>query len=421
MGHTATEKILAKSAGLREVYPGEIVTCKLDLVFGHSPWINMPALEEIGDVKRVFDGERVALGLGHHVCLPSDERYAQDLIASREMAKKYGIHYTYDMGTGNGHIIMLERGHVYPGGVFVGGDSHCTGYGCMGAFGSAISYEYPEALIAGKMWFKVPETVQVRMEGATARGVCARDVVQYLLGDVVGADGALWRTLDFSGSYTHRLSIYQRMIFTMMAAEMGAVTGFVEPDDITLDFVRNRAKFPYEVVLNDSDCKFEKIWDVDVSKIEPMIGYPPRPSNSKTVSDVEAEDIRINQAYIGGCTGSSVEDFRMAAEILKGQKIHPEVRLLIVPGTREIAANLRKEGLIDFFEELGAIVTPPYCGPCQMVCMGHLGEGEVMIGTHPRNQPGRAGTANIATYLGSPYTVAASAVAGKIVDPRRFL
>jgi len=188
-----------------------------------------------------------------------------------------------------------------------------------------------------------------------------------------------------------------------------------------LDYVRNRAKYPYEVVLNDPDCEYEHVWEVDVSKITPMIGYPPRPSNSKKAEDVEVENIRINQAYLGGCTGSSLEDFSMAAEILRGRAIHPDVRLIVVPGTREIMRQMRKEGLMELFEDMGAIVTPPYCGPCQMVCMGHLGEGEVMIGTHPRNQPGRAGTANVQTYLGSPYTVAASAITGKVTDPRRFL
>lgn len=215
--------------------------------------------------------------------------------------------------------------------------------------------------------------------------------------------------------------MYQRMIFSLMAVEMGAVTGFIEPDDITLEFVKNRARYPFEVVLNDPDCEFERVWDVDVGTIEPMIGYPPRPSNTTTVKEIAAKNIKVNQAYIGGCTGSSVEDFRMAAEVLRGRSIHPETRLIIVPGTQEILVNMRKEGITALFEDLGAIITPPYCGPCQTVCMGHLGEGEVMIGTHPRNQPGRAGTANVETYLASPYTVAASAVAGKIVDPRDYL
>ena len=422
MGHTATEKILAKKSGAKEVFPGDIVTCDVDLVLAHSPWIHTDALNAIGGVKRVFDSEKVTLTLGHHVCLPSDERYAEDLVMSRAFAKKYGIRYNYDMGTGNGHIIMIEKGHAYPGGIFVGSDSHCTLYGSVGGYGTAINYDYPEALLSGRTWFKVPRTAQVRMEGDTAKGVCARDVVQYLMHpDVVGADGGLGRTLDFSGTYTHKLSVYQRMIFSLMAMEMGATTGYIEPDEITIDFVRNRAKFPYDVVLNDPDCDYTQVWELDVSTLEPMIGYPPRPSNSKTVKEVEAENIMVNQAFLGGCTGSSVEDFRMAAEVFKGRRVHPDVRLIVVPGTREIAANMRKEGLTEFFEELGAIITPPYCGPCQMVCMGHLGDGEVMIGTHPRNQPGRAGTANVFTYLASPYTVAASAIVGKIVDPRRFL
>jgi 3-isopropylmalate/(R)-2-methylmalate dehydratase large subunit len=420
MGHTATEKILAKHANVKEVFPGDVVTCDVDLIFAHSPWMIEPYWDEIGGVKRVFNGDRVAFGLGHHVCLPSDERYAQDLVESRAMAKKYGIRHVYDMGTGNGHIIMLEKGHVYPGGLFVGADSHSTIYGAVGGFGTALSYEVPEILLSGKAWFKVPPTMRVNLEGQTPKGVCARDVVQYLM-DIVGAEGALWRSLDFSGSYTRQISVYQRMIFCLMAVEMGAVTGFVEPDDITREFIRDRAKFPFEVVVNDPDCEFEKIWDVDVSSLEPMIGFPPRPSNCAAVAEYEAKNIKVHQAYLGGCTGSSVEDFRMAAEVLRGKSIHPDTRLVVVPGTSEIAVEMRKEGLTALFEDLGAIITPPYCGPCQMVCFGHLGDGEVMIGTHPRNQPGRAGTATVDTYLASPYTVAASAVAGKIVDPRKYL
>ncbi|MFP3156058.1 3-isopropylmalate dehydratase large subunit [Lachnospiraceae bacterium ZAX-1] len=420
MGHTATEKILAKHANVKEVFPGEVVTCDVDLVFAHSPWMISPMWDKMGGAKRVFNGDKVAFGLGHHVCLPSDERYAEDLVISRKVAKDYGIKHVYDMGTGNGHIIMIEKGHVFPGGVFVGADSHSTIYGAVGGFGTALSYEVPEILMSGKAWFKVPKTVRVNLEGQPSKGVCARDVVQHLM-DVVGPEGALWRTLDFSGSYSHQLSIYQRMIFSLMAVEMGAVTGFFEPDAITREYIRDRAMYPYEVIVNDPDSDFEKVWDVDVSKVEPLIACPPRPSNTKTVVEVEKENIKVHQAFLGGCTGSSVEDFRMAAEILKGRSIHPDTRLLIVPGTQEILIEMRKEGLTELFEDLGAIISPPYCGPCQMICYGHLGSGEVMIGTHPRNQPGRAGKATVDTYLASPYTVAAAAVAGRIVDPRRYL
>jgi len=418
-GHSATEKILALRSGKKEVFPGDIVVCDVDGVFVHSPWFFLSYWKEIGGVKRCFDPDKLILGLGHHVCLPADNRYANDLLEARKAAKKYGFKHLYDMGTGNGHIIMLEKGHVRSGYVYVGADSHSTIYGALGAFGTPTSYEVAEILLSGKAWFKVPPTVRVTMEAQPMKGVCARDVAQYVLA-TVGADGALMKSLDFSGSYIHSLSVYQRMIFSLLAVEMGAITGFIEPDEITRKFMDGRVRNPYEIVYNDPDCVFEKEWFVDVSKIEPMIACPPRPALTERVADIEKKDIKVHQAYIGGCTGSSVEDFEMAAEILRGRTIHPDTRLIIVPGTQDILKEMQRKGLIEFFTELGAIISPPYCGPCQLCCYGHLGEEEVMIGTHPRNQPGRAGV-NGGIYLASPYTVAASAVCGKITDPRRFL
>lgn len=416
-GHTATEKILAKKAGKKEVFPGDIVTCDVDLVFVHSPWQPIPVWDDIGEVERVFDGDLVAFGLGHHVCLPASQDYATDLVHSREWAKKYGVKHVYDMGTGNAHIIMLEKGHVWPGAICVGADSHSTIYGALGAYGTCLTYEVSELLLSGKTWFKVPSTIRVTMDSTTRKGVTARDIGQYLVKEI-GGDGANWKTLDFAGSYIHSLSIYQRMIFSLLAVEMGANTGFIEPDEITMDFLRGRARRSFEVVTNDPDCTYEREIHLDVSKFEPLIGCPPRPSNTRPVSEVEGT--RIDQAYLGGCTGSGVEDFRMAAEILKGRRLNPSTRLLVVPGTQEIMKQMRQEGLLQFFEELGAVISAPYCGPCQMMCYGYLGEGETMIGTHPRNLPGRAGK-NVDIYLGSPYSVAAAAVTGKITDPRIFL
>lgn len=418
-GHTATEKILALRGGVKEVFPGDTVTCDVDGIFVHSPWFYLNNWEKIGGVKRCFDPDKLIWGLGHHVCLPSNNQYANDLVQCREAAKKYGFRHVYDMGTGNGHIIMLEKGHVRPGHVYVGADSHSTIYGSLGAFGTALTFEVAEILLSGKAWFKVPPTVQVILESKTRKGVSARDVGQYLL-SLVGADGSLWKTLDFSGSYTHSLSIYQRMILSLLAVEMGAVTGFVEPDEITHQFLKGRVRNEYEPIYNDPDCTFDQQWVVDVSEIEPMIACPPRPTNTQKVADIAKENIKINQAFVGGCTGSSLEDFAMAAEILKGRSIHPDTRLIIVPGTADIQQQLLDSGLYAFFIGLGAIVSPPYCGPCQMCCYGNLGDSETMIGTHPRNLPGRAGK-NSGVYLASPYTVAASAVCGKITDPRIFL
>lgn len=416
-GHTATEKILSKKGGKKEVFPNDVVTCDVDLVFLHSPWLTIPPWEEIGDVEKVFDGDKVAFGLGHHVCLPASQEYATDLKNSRMWAKKYGVKHVYDMGTGNGHILMLEKGHVWPGAVCIGGDSHATIYGVLGAFGTSGTYELTEILLSGKTWFKVPNTIRVVLEGSTSKGATPRDIGQYLV-KTIGADGALWRALEFAGSFIKGLSVYQRMIFSLLAVEMGAVTGFIEPDDVTMKFLKGRALRPFTPVYNDSDCTFEREVHVNVGEIGPLVGCPPQPENVKPINEVLGT--RIDQAYIGGCTGSSVEDFRMAAEILKGRKLNPDTRLIIVPGTDEIRTEMRNEGLLKFFEDLGAVMSPPYCGPCQMMCYGYLGEGETMIGTHPRNLPGRAGK-NVEIYLGSPYTVAAAAVKGEIVDPREFL
>ena len=417
MGHTATEKMFARKSGKKEVFPGDFVVCDADLLFAHSLFNARMQFDKIGGVKRVWNGDRVAFCIGHHMCLPSNTQDANAAQLDREFAKKYGVRHLYDMGSGNGHILMLEEGHAYPGAIVPGGDSHSTIYGAVGGFGTAYP-ELTEVLLTGKVWFKVPPTIRINLESATRKGVCARDVGSYLLGYVVGADGGMWHTLDFGGTYTHSLSIYQRMILSLLAIEMGGVTGFIEPDDITLDFVTPRARFPFEVFLNDPDCEFAQTFDVDVSKIEPLISCPPRPGNVKPVSEVEG--VKIDQAYIGGCTGSSLEDFKMAAEILRGRKLHPGTRLIIVPGTKNIIKQLQDEGLIGFFSEMGAIISPPYCGPCQMICYGHLADGENMIGTHPRNLPGRGGSRSD-VYLASPYTVAAAAITGKITDPRAFL
>ena len=425
MGHTAIEKIFAKHAHVKEVFPGDVVTLDIDHLMYHGPGtpaVFFRGLENIGvKVLRAFDPEKITVSLGHHQCLPASDSDAQLMTVSREFAKKFNLKNVYDVGTGNVHILMIEKGHAFPGSICIGTDSHSTIYGCVGAFGAAAS-EATESFITGKTWFEVPKTVRANLNGALKKGVAPRDVAQYLLSDgVIGSDGALNRVLEFSGSFIKNIGMYQRMIFSLLAYEMGAVTGFIEADNVTLEFMRDRVRGPYEVVLNDADCNFEKEWDVDVSTLEPQIACTPRPSNVKTAAEVEAENIKVQQAYLGGCTGSSVEDFIMAAEVLRGRKLHPDVRLLVIPGTEEIAAGMYKEGLMEFFAGLGALVSPPYCGPCQMLCYGNLGLDEVMIGTHPRNQVGRAGRENGGIYGGSPYSVAAAAVAGKIVDPRKYL
>jgi len=416
-GHTIAEKILAKASGKKEVFPGEIVIAAVDAVFMHSPDYKFRHFEEIGGVKSVFDGEKVIVAAGHHLFLPADQRHADAAKYVRDNCKRYGIKYLYDMGTGNGHYLMLEKGHVWPGAVAVGSDSHTTAYGCIGALASPMNWETTEVMLSGKAWFKVPPTILVKIEGIPKRGVCARDVAQHVL-SLIGADGALWQSVEYAGRYIKGLSVQQRMIFSLLTTEMGGTCGLIEPDDVTLSFMKGRSRRSFESVYNDPGVTYVNTFEVDVSDLDPQVAVPPQPHFTKTAAELEG--LRIQQAYIGGCTGGGIEDMRMAAEVLRGRKAHPEVRLIVVPGTREILDQMVSEGLVEVFMNAGGLVTPPYCGPCQMHCVGNLGEGEVMLGTHPRNYPGRSG-ANTPTYLASPYTTAASAVAGKIVDPRQYL
>lgn len=416
-GHTLTEKILAKASGKKEVFPGEIVIAKVDAVFMHSPSYKFRHFEKIGGVKSVFDPEKVVVATGHHQFLPSNQGVAEALAFVRKACKRYGIKHLYDMGTGIGHYLMVERGHVWPGALAVGSDSHTTAYGCIGCLGSPMNYETTEVMLSGKAWFKVPPTILVKLEGSTRRGVSARDVAQRVLG-MMGPDGALWQGVHFSGSYVRRLSVQQRMIFSLLTTEMGATCGLFDPDEVVLRYMEGRSRQPFEPIYSDPEADYVKVVEIDVSDLEPQVAVPPQPSDTRPLAD--AKGTKIQQAYVGGCTGGGIEDMRMAAEVLRGRKVHPEVRMIVVPGTRVILDEMLREGLVEVFANSGALITPPYCGPCQMICVGHMGEGEVEIGTHPRNLPGRAGS-NTQIYLASPYSTAASAVAGEIVDPRQYL
>jgi len=416
-GHTITEKILAKAAGKKEVSIGEIVIADVDALFMHSPGYKFRHFENIGGVKSVWDPEKVVVASGHHHFLPHSQEVADQVQSVRKGCKRYGIKHLYDMGSGLGHYLMVERGHVWPGAVAVGSDSHTTAYGCIGALGSPMNFETTEVMLSGKAWFKVPPTILVKIEGNTIRGVSARDVAQHVLG-IVGADGALWHAVEFTGSYISRLSIWQRMFFSLLTTEMGGTCGIMQPDEVVLKYMEGRSRQPFEPVYGDADASYVKVLEIDVSELEPQVAVPPQPSNTRPLADAEGK--KIDQAYVGGCTGGGIEDMRMAAEVLRGRKAHPEVRLLIVPGTPVVQNQMLSEGLTQIFADAGAIVTPPYCGPCQMLCVGNISDGEVMIGTHPRNLPGRSGAAT-EIYLASPYTTAASAVAGAITDPRPYL
>ncbi len=418
--HTATEKILARACGKKEVFPGEIITADIDLVFAHTIQRHYDPFEAIGGVKGVFDPEKVVFGLGHHLFSSADRGTAKLYKRVRDLNKKYGVKHVYDFGSGIGHYLVIEKGHVWPGAVAVGADSHTTAYGAIGAFSTPANYEVTEVLLSGKLWFKVPETLNIRIEGTPGRGVLARDVAQHVIG-IMGQDSGLWKTIEFTGSYIADLSIQQRVIFSLLAVEMGGMTGFIPPDEKTIEFARKTSRNPnFEVIVDDPKAEFARIEEFDITNLEPKIACPFSPTNTNNVTDVLGK--KIDQAFIGGCTGGGLDDLHRAAEIFDGRKCHPDVRLIVVPGTKDIMAQAMADGTMAILHKAGASFYPPYCGPCQMLCVGHLADSEVMIGTHPRNWPGRGGSeGSNEVFLASPYTVAASAVAGEIVDPRDYL
>lgn len=417
MGHTAVEKILARGAGRSEVFPGEFIDVKADLAFSHSPMLmEFKHLSQIGTMKQVFDPEKVVYAIGHHLFLPADNHRATEESKARAKCRECGVKYLYDQGSGNGHYLVLENGHLAPGEIELGSDSHTCGLGVLGAYATGISQEITEVLLSGKIWIRVPQTIKITFTGQTKQGVSARDVAQYMLGQL-GPDAALWQAVEFTGDYIESLSVQQRAIFCFVVVEMGGQCGFIAPDEKTFAFLKDRVHRDFTPEYSDSDAVFSKEYTFDVSTLEPQVCYPSSPTNCAPLAEYEGQP--VDQAWVGGCTGGGIEDFRMAAEILRGRKVNDNVRYLIVPGTRAQWEQCNREGLLDLFMEAGAFILPPYCGPCQMHCVGNLGDGQTMVGTHPRNWPGRCGSAQV--FLASPYTATAAAVEGKLVDPRKFL
>jgi 3-isopropylmalate/(R)-2-methylmalate dehydratase large subunit len=415
------EKILAKASGKKEVVPGEIVIADVDVIVMHDFGTHL--------VSNVFDKEtkyteipnpdKVVIVIDHWFS-PAAEDSATILRDIRAWAKKHGIKHLYDGGSGICHYVMFEEGFVRPGMVVVGTDSHTTCYGAFGAFGTGVGNQSHASLglVFGKGWFRVPKTIKVQIDGELPKGTNMRDVVQHVIG-VMGEDGAVYKAVEFAGSFVDSCSVLDRFTLPLMSVEMGAKTGFIQPDDKVIEFIKQRTNKPFELYYNDPDVEYESVHYFDVSKLGPQIGCPPTVGNTKSIEDVPR--VTINQAVIGGCAGAKIEDFRLAAEILRGRKVHPEVRMLIIPGSRQIYMQAAREGLLDLFFEAGANIFPPSCGTCQTVNMGAQAAGEVMIATLPRNFPGRTGSPQASVYLASPMTVAASAIEGRITDPREFL
>lgn len=420
MGMTIAQKILANHAGLDTVMPGELINAKVDMVLGNdiTAPVAIKEFRKIG-VNRVFDRDRIAL-VPDHFTPNKDIKSAEQSKMLREFAREQQITYYFEVGRmGIEHVLLPEEGLALPGEIIIGADSHTCTYGALGALGTGVgSTDMAAAMALGEAWFKVPSTLQFVFSGKLRKWVSGKDLILYLIGKI-GVDGALYRSMEFTGEIIKSLSMDSRLAMSNMAIEAGAKCGIIEPDQVTLDYVKGRAKRAFVPVSADKDAEYEKIYTFNGADIEPQVAFPHLPENTRGISEVG--DVRLDQVVIGSCTNGRMEDLRIAAEILKGNKVHRDVRLLIIPGTQNIVRQAIREGLIDIFLEAEAVVSTPTCGPCLGGHMGILANGERALATTNRNFVGRMGHPGSEVYLSNPAVAAASAVTGKISAPEEVL
>jgi len=414
-----TEKILAKASGKDVVHPGEIVDTNVDMIMVHDLTgpLAVEAFKKIG-VQKVWNNQKAVVILDHQV--PAESVKAAELHKTmRQFAKDQKIKI-YDIGRGGiCHQVMPEKGHVVPGTVIVGADSHTCTYGAFGAFATGIGSTEAAAVFAtGKIWLKVPETVKINVTGQFPNFVTPKDLILAIIGKM-SVDGAIYESAEFTGPTIKNMSIAGRMTVCNMAVEMGAKNGIIEPDEITRKFLKGRVtKLPdFDSLKSDKDAHYARTVEFDVSKMEPQIACPSSVDNVKPVSAVGT--IPVEQAFIGSCTNGRIEDLRLAAQVLKGKKVKDGVRALVIPASQEVYKQALNEGLIEIFNDAGAIVCGSACGPCLGGHIGLLAAGEACVSTSNRNFIGRMGSTQASVYLASPATVAASAITGKITDPRK--
>ena len=420
MSMTITEKILASAAGKEKVRAGEIVNVKVDLVLANDITAPMAIqeFEKIG-VPEVFDRSRVVLVPDHFV--PNkDIKSAEQAKILREFARRQGLVHYYEVGRmGIEHCLLPEEGLVGPGDVVVGADSHTCTYGALGAFSTGVgSTDLAAAMALGEIWLKVPPTLKFVYHGELPPWVGGKDLILYTIGDI-GVDGAAYMAMEFTGPAIAGLSMDGRFTMANMAVEAGAKNGIFPPDEKTEGYVRERAKRPWRLFASDEDAEYARVYEYDVSGLVPQVAFPHLPENVRPVT--EAGHVKVDQAVIGSCTNGRLEDLRLAAKVLEGKKVHPEVRLIVIPGTQKIYLEALKEGLIKIFIEAGGVVSTPTCGPCLGGYMGVLAAGERCIATTNRNFVGRMGHRESEVYLSNPAVAAASAIAGYIVGPEEVL
>lgn len=410
------EKILAKASGNKESEAGEIIMANIDVAMTHDLTgpLSVESFEKIG-LKEVWDPEKIVIIFDHQVPADSIDA-ANNHMIMRKFVKEQGIDNFYDVREGVCHQVLPEKGHVVPGEVVVGTDSHTCTHGALGAFATGIgSTDMAMVFATGKLWFKVPETIKFEITGKLQENVFAKDVVLDIIGKI-GADGATYKACEFGGETTRNMSISDRMVLCNMAIEMGGKTGLVEPDQKAINYLKGRSTKPYEIMKTDSDAKSLETMYVDVNELEPQIACPHNVDNVKPVSEVEGT--HLDQVFLGSCTNGRLSDLRTAAKIMKGKEVSKDIRMLVIPASREVYTKAMEEGLLRTFIDSGALVCNPCCGPCLGGHIGLVGPGEVSLSTSNRNFKGRQGSPDAEVYLSSAAVAAASAITGKITDPR---
>ena len=413
------EKILAKESGRSSVEPGEVVVANVDTLLLHdlSGYITANVFEN--EVKKPMRyPDRIAMVFDHHFSPPTEQR-AEVLERNREFARKYGIHL-FDCGSGNIHNVGVRNGFVRPGTIVVGSDSHTPVHGTMGCFATGLGNNSNAATVMayGKAWFMVPKTIKIELSGTNKFGVTPRDVALWLTGQI-GEGGAGYRALHFTGQYIKDLSIWDRWLFPLITIDVGGKCGFIDPDEKTIECIRQYTDKPFDIVISDQDCEYEKTLSYDISELEPQVAASPTLGNVKSVGEFAGRPVQW--AELGGHGGGRIEDFRMAAEILKGRHIAQGIKFNAVPSSRETFQKCIDEGIVEIFHQAGCSWFPCSTGSNQAINMGAMSSKEAMISTHARNFPGRNGSSKAIMYLGSAATVAASAVNGCVTDPREFL
>ena len=417
MGMTMTQKILAAHAGKERVRAGELISAKLDMVLGND--ITSPvAINEFYKYgfEQVFDKEKISLVMDHFT--PNkDIKAATQAKQCRDFAAKMGIVNYYDVGQmGVEHALLPEKGLVAPGELVIGADSHTCTYGALGAFSTGVgSTDMAAGMAQGVAWFKVPSAIKFNLKGKLTGYASGKDVILHIIG-MIGVDGALYKSMEFSGEGLSSLSMDDRLCMANMAIEAGAKNGIFQVDDVVLDYVKDKVHRDFQVYEAEPDAEYEKVYDIDLSQIKPTVAFPHLPENTKTVEEIK-EPVAIDQVVIGSCTNGRLSDLVAAAQVLKGRKVKKGVRAIIIPATQKIYLEAMKMGLLETFIESGCVVSTPTCGPCLGGYMGILAKGERAVATTNRNFVGRMGHPESEVYLASPAVAAASAVAGVIATP----